>query len=617
MSEPARSYLELLDEIRTAAEAELEPRSLVDRAAGLLAGKVGCPVREAHAHLLRIAEEQGREPADVAADLVAVLEAAAAPGSQRRVRSLVDAAVGSASRRRRRVPDQPVTVGPTLIQEVLDALPGSHSWLVPVRDAGAQVVDYVTQAASPDAVDIGGRRGVEMIGVSVRSTYGSVVGGPLWEAYQQVMEDGLPRQLGPFRYSESVEGIPAESTYVVRMHRLGAGLLVSWSRLDETARESDRIERMERLGNLGWGEWDLLTGQVTWSPQIYRIYERDPALGPLSREESAAMVLPEDRALRREGAERFAAGESVDVTVRIRVNDKVKYIRSVVDTTRDAAGRPLKIYGIMQDITAREAARARLAEVERQLHEHRESLAAEHRLAAQLQQIILPIPQDAIDLPGIRVAVRYLPAERASRVGGDWYHAAPLADGSVLLAIGDVAGHGLQAATTMAQVRHALAALTVTESDPALLLAYINRMLCGSTAQACTGTAVVARYEPQHGMLTWAQAGHPPPLHVRAGRTVELARPRGPLLGAAVDAVYATASTTFETGDLLVLYTDGLVEYRDRGLREGLAPVIATLNEISGRREPQPLATFLGGLRRANPDDDTCILAARPTGGPR
>src|SRR2546430_6084187 len=166
------------------------------------------------------------------------------------------------------------------------------------------------------------------------------------------------------------------------------------------------------------------------------------------------------------------------------------------DAIHDGTGRTLKVYGILQDVTARETARARLADVERQLREHQRSLAAEHQLAAQLQHIILPIPERPIDLPGLRVAVRYLPAERASRVGGDWYHAATMPDGAVLLAIGDVAGHGLQAATTMAQLRHALAALTVTTTEPAELLSHLNRLLCASTAVASTATAEVGPLEP-------------------------------------------------------------------------------------------------------------------------
>jgi serine phosphatase RsbU (regulator of sigma subunit) len=589
MAEPQQAYLRLIEGVRTAAEKEAGPRSLVDRAAGLLAGRVGCPVREAHVHLLRIAEEQDRDPARVAADVLAVLETAST-GDDRRVRSAVDEALGGRrrSRRARRRAEEAVPPSTAVVQHLLDAMPGAHSWLVPERDAAGEIVDYVTAAASPEASDLG---------------YPGVVDGRLGQLCGQVLDDGSPRALD-------------EPTQTLRVHRLGTGLLVSWVRHDEAAREGERISRMERLGNFGWGEWDLVTGETSWSDQLYRIYERDPAEGPLGSDETNALVLPEDEPLRLQAAETFANGEPVDVTYRIRVGGRVKHVRAVVEAVQDGTGRTLKIYGILQDVTARETARARLVHVERQLREHQQSLAAEHRLAAQLQQIILPIPEQPIDLPGLRVAVRYLPAERASRVGGDWYHAATMSDGAVLLAIGDVAGHGLHAATTMAQLRHALAALTVTTTDPAVLLSHLNRLLCASTAAASTATAVVARYEPATRRLVWAQAGHPPLLHVRAGETAELPRPRGPLLGAAVTACYGTAETTMERDDLLLLYTDGLVEHRDRSLREGLAPVIATLNQISAARQPQPLATLLAELRRANPDDDTCVVAARPLDPP-
>jgi len=614
VAEPQQVYLSLIDEIRSAVEAEAGPRSLLDRAAGLLAGRIGCPVREAYAHLLRIAEEQGREPGTLAADVLGVLEPGARPGDERRVRSALDAALRSRPRPPDRVAEPSTGEVPVqVVQTVLDALPGGHSWVVPVRDAAGEVVDYLTEAASPEARDTADRRGVHLIGMRLADSYPSLVGGPLWQAYGQVLADGSPREVQPLTYERAREGIPAEAVYSVRVHRLGQGLLVSWTRHDPQARQAERIAQTERLGNLGWGEWDLVTGQTAWSEQLYRIYERDPAEGPLPGSESNAMILPEDEPLRLEAGERFANGETLDVTLRVRVGDRIKHLRTVADAVRDASGWTLKVYGIVQDVTARETARARLAEVERELREHRQSLAAEHRLAAQLQQIILPIPEHPIDLPGLRVAVRYLPAERASRVGGDWYHAASTADGQVLLAVGDVAGHGLQAATTMAQLRHALSALTVTTTtDPAALLAHLNRLLCASTAVASTGTAIVARFDPATRSLTWAQAGHPPPLRTRAGQTVQLPRPRGPLLGADPTAVYETADLTLELGDLILLYTDGLVEHRQRTLQEGLAPVIATLDEISLADTVQPLAALLPRLRRSNPDDDTCIVAARP-----
>ncbi|MEV6343683.1 PP2C family protein-serine/threonine phosphatase [Actinoplanes sp. NPDC051851] len=254
----------------------------------------------------------------------------------------------------------------------------------------------------------------------------------------------------------------------------------------------------------------------------------------------------------------------------------------------------------------------RLAEVEQELDEQRRSTAAEHEMAARLQQIILPIPEEPIELAGLQAAVRYLPAGTESLVGGDWFHAATLRDGSVLLAVGDVAGHGTQAATTMAQLRHALRALTVVDSDPGTLLGHLNRLTCDLERETpeLAATAVLARYDPLRRELLWAQAGHPPPLLTRSGRTIPLGRPAGSMLGVVEDARYASALTVLRPGDVLMLYTDGLVEYRGESLDAGLHAVIDTVDDAVRAAPRQPLSDLLGRLRRANPDDDTCILAA-------
>ncbi|HWS31797.1 MAG TPA: SpoIIE family protein phosphatase [Actinoplanes sp.] len=249
----------------------------------------------------------------------------------------------------------------------------------------------------------------------------------------------------------------------------------------------------------------------------------------------------------------------------------------------------------------------RLAEVER-------TLAAEHELAGRLQRIILPIPAEPLELPGLRVALRYLPAAQEAMVGGDWFHAAPLGDGSTLLAVGDVAGHGTHAATVMAQLRHALRALSVVTSDPGTLLEHLNQLTCelGADSPELAATAVIARFDPERGELVWAQAGHPPPLLNRRGHTAPLARPPGPMLGVVENARYADAVTGFGSGDVLLLYTDGLVEHRRRGLDVGLDAVITTVDDAVRVSPGQPLSELLARLQRANPDDDTCILAARP-----
>ena len=125
---------------------------------------------------------------------------------------------------------------------------------------------------------------------------------------------------------------------------------------------------------------------------------------------------------------------------------------------------------------------------------------AEHRLAAQLQNMIQPVPREPFPLAGLQAVVSYLPAESAVQVGGDWYHAQTLPDGQVALAVGDVAGHGLEAANGMAHLRFSLVAwLSIGIRDPGTLLGHMNR-LC--LQLGITGTAAIAVYDPARGTLS-------------------------------------------------------------------------------------------------------------------
>jgi serine phosphatase RsbU (regulator of sigma subunit)/PAS domain-containing protein len=615
--QPRHGYLRRLAEIDARVEsAQLDSVVLLERAAGLIAGRVGCYVEEAHAHLRQLATEQDRDVIAVASDVLVALEGTP-PDDVRRVSDAVRTAAGGSRPAATPWPDPSVEpadwVG--VVQRVLDAVPGRHVVLTPLRDEAGEVTDYRYVAASPSIVDLAGRVGGDIVGRRVGELYPSIVDGPIWVAWQAALADGLFRRVGPFPYVGRADvDSTVEMTLTVEVQPLGAALLNSWIRHDEEARLADRMTQTERLGNLGWGEWDLVSDAIVWSDGLYRIYERDPAEGPLKLEESSGLALPEDEAIRREATAAFGRGETVDVTYRIRVGGAVKYVRTVADAVRDANGRPLRVYGIVQDVTARETSRIRLAEVEQRLREHEQSLMVEHRLAAELQHIILPIPHGPIDLPGLRVAVRYLAAEQANRVGGDWYHAATARDGSVLIVVGDVAGHGLPAATTMAELRYAAAAVISTSptmADPASLLYHLNDLLYTGDATVNTATAVAVRYDPATGELIWAQAGHPAPLLARAGRTVELARPTGPLLGATRAAVYANATTALRADDLLVLYTDGLTENRVSPLSDGLDDVVAILNRGTAGGSDLSITEVLAQLRSANPTDDTCVVAAQ------
>jgi serine phosphatase RsbU (regulator of sigma subunit) len=298
-----------------------------------------------------------------------------------------------------------------------------------------------------------------------------------------------------------------------------------------------------------------------------------------------------------------------EVTLRFEIGGEVKFLRILADVAHDAAGAPLKIYALVQDVTARENSRTAIERLRDQVRTRELTALAEHRLAVQLQQLIQPVPSEPFRLPGLAAVVSYLPAESAVRVGGDWYHAQAMANGRVLLAIGDVAGHGLEAASGMAHLRFALVAwLSVGIDDPGALLGHLNRL---SSRLELTGTAVIAVYDPAERTLSWARAGHPVPLLARAGAADELDRPSGLLLGADEEAGYPVMAPRLEPGDLVLFYTDGLVERRGNGTADLLRTVKRAVATASAAPGDQTLGALRGLLHYAGPDDDTCTLAVR------
>ena len=234
-------------------------------------------------------------------------------------------------------------------------------------------------------------------------------------------------------------------------------------------------------------------------------------------------------------------------------------------------------------------------------------LARERQVALELQRAILPLHDQPFGLPGLRAAMRYLPASKASPVGGDWYITADMPWGNVLIALGDVGGHGLAAAAGMARLRGALAGLAITGSPPERLVSWLNDLV-HHVGSEHTASVVAGYFDPASKRLTWAQAGHPPPLLVRGATAELLDPPAGVLLGAAKDEYHA-ATLDLLPGDLLLLYSDGLIEARNRPLDEGLSVL---RRAVLGVTDPAgAISAALGALGSADPEDDTCLVAVQ------
>lgn len=231
-------------------------------------------------------------------------------------------------------------------------------------------------------------------------------------------------------------------------------------------------------------------------------------------------------------------------------------------------------------------------------------LAQERHIALELQRAILPLHDGPFELPGLRAVVRYLPAS-SGRVGGDWYITAEMPTGQVLIAIGDVAGHGLAAAAGMARLRGALAGLAITGAPPERLVGWLNDLV-RHVAPEHTASVAAGYFDPGTRVLCWAQAGHPPPLLVRGAGAWPLDPPDGILLGAG-EAAYAAGSVPLRRDDVLLLYSDGLVERRDRSLDDGLATLASSARGVS---DPEQVITAaLHALGTTDPEDDTCLVA--------
>ncbi|MEV4195596.1 PP2C family protein-serine/threonine phosphatase, partial [Streptomyces toxytricini] len=217
------------------------------------------------------------------------------------------------------------------------------------------------------------------------------------------------------------------------------------------------------------------------------------------------------------------------------------------------------------------------------------------------------------DVTGLELTGRYLPASEHD-VGGDWYDAIRLPGGCTGLVIGDVMGHGVHAAAVMGQLRTAVRTLARHGVPPDRLLRSLDAAVADLGADEMA-TCVYAVHDPVSGGCTIARAGHPPPAVATAdGRVTFLDGPPGTPLGTG-NRDFRTEHIALPPGSLLVLYTDGLIEARDRDLDQGMAQLGWALRSPQGPLE-RLCDTILAHLLPAAPQDDVALLLTRTTTGP-
>ncbi|MCX5281128.1 MULTISPECIES: SpoIIE family protein phosphatase [unclassified Streptomyces] len=228
--------------------------------------------------------------------------------------------------------------------------------------------------------------------------------------------------------------------------------------------------------------------------------------------------------------------------------------------------------------------------------------------AVTLQRSLLP--EHPPNLNGLEVASRYQPAQATSEVGGDWYDVIPLSDDRTALVVGDVMGNGIDAAATMGRLRTATCAYADLDLDPGDVLQHLDKITCD--LEHYIVTCLYAVYDPHTRQCRVANAGHMPPALARPGTApVLLDLPPGAPLGVG-GIPFETTTVDLAADDVLVLYTDGLVETRLHPIDDRLNVLLSFLDE-PGRPLEELCDLLLYGLRNSDDHDDVALLVARAT----
>ncbi|GAA3293060.1 hypothetical protein GCM10020295_13930 [Streptomyces cinereospinus] len=432
----------------------------------------------------------------------------------------------------------------------------------------------------------------------------------LFQRIERVYATGEPFRARHMHLTALVDQVPLSAVADISISRHGNSVLLIWRIEDEAARLASLLQHAQRLGRIGGFEENLLTGQISWNSQMFDLYGRSATSPPVPLEDLPAHAHPDDA-----------------VTIG-------RFLRTLLHHRRPASAafrlqRPRR--GQPPPPGGRRAGpRHRRPAVRgpRRLPGHlgpaldgggagrHPRPARPHRAAGRRTQPAGAAVAARHHAPGAGAAADARPggrgtlpaAETEQLVGGDWYDAVVLPSRRVLLCVGDVAGHGIEAATSMVVLRNALRGLAVTGAGPGQLLSWLN-IVAHHLTGAVTATAVCGLYDPGRRTLRWARAGHLPPVLVRGPDAAPLPLVKGILLGAVPEAVYEEAEVQLAPDDTLLMYTDGLVERRDRSVEESLTHLLTT-----ARTAPRTLDQQLDRLltySRSDTDDDTCLVGVR------
>ena len=489
---------------------------------------------------------------------------------------------------------------------LLDGLHESALFARAVRGDHGTVTGLVVNWVSRGFRDPAGRPAAGITGHQLLELYPeTATSGGLFDRAIHVLASGEPQHFPGMALTGGASG---GLLLEVRIARLFDGVVIAWRDPAEAERLTTQLQQAQWLGRIGSWEENLITGEACWTEPTFALFGQPPGLpvrlvdlhDRVPAQDIPAVQAFQDRLLR----QREAAAAVFRV---VRADDgSVRQLRAFAEPVTGPAGDLLAVRGAYQDVSPQFHTQAAFEVAREQLADTEERAREEHRLAVRLQQAITPQASQLAEAAGLDVAARYRPAGPEHLVSGDWYDAVLLPTNEVLLAVGDVAGHGIEAVTGMVALRNSLRGLAITGAGPGTLLGWLNSAAC-YLADDLYGTAICGIYDPGNRTLRWARAGHLPPVVVHRETAQTLTLPEGIMLGTDPDASYEEATIKLRLGDALLMFTDGLIERRDQSIDDALH----ALKHLASR-PVHDIGTFADHLlarSASDTGDDACLIA--------
>ena len=495
----------------------------------------------------------------------------------------------------------------------LDAMADLVLIATALRDDAGAIVDFRIEYMNEVDIEVAGRSPDVIRGRLMSEAYPALRDSELFRGCVEVANTGAAMIVDEIPYIDTIDGKDVRGYYSGHFAKFGDGIIVAIRDISK-AREArlelegayEQLAAARRIAGLGIWSIHLATGAVSFSEELSDMFGLDPAQPLPSLNDAILQFIdtPDVALIQRLVANAPVTREPFNVEVTGRRADGAARTFIVAGTVSvDENDEVVRIWGTAQDITDQ-----RLAE--RTLQETVERLAQDHASLLVLQDAISPtLPDlDHVEIHGV-----YIPAGAHAHVGGDWFDAMALDDGTLALGVGDVAGHGIVAASLMAQLRHALRAYLAEGMQAPEALAALNRLarLAGDEPYA---TCLAATYDPATRVLLGASAGHLPYVVARDGEARFGDVKVGPPLGGPRATRYESFVTTLSPRDTLWFFTDGLIERRGESIDVGLQRLLVavTRTDRAGLDLADACREICEELQPAGPTpDDVCLLALR------